>query len=171
VTRTLATSLVISTLVVWTGCVAPPPPGLGERSPAESPTGGLAFTIEWRNVDEFRYERYELDADGTFRGGGGKRAMLHETEWKTALDARAAGDLAKIFRDLGLIERAPAPGDALAPGESVEIAWWVPGRHGTWTVTGACPDLDPLHEACRGLNLGRFRDTLNALPEAGPRTR
>jgi hypothetical protein len=153
------------------GCAATPPPGLGTMSPEDSPTGGLAFTLEWRDTKELRFERYELDADGTFRSGGGQRAMLHETEWKTSLDARAAGDLAKIFRDLELTERAPAPGEAAAPGREVEIAWWVPGRHGAWTVKGACPELDPLQEACRGINLVRFRDTLNALPEAGPRPR
>lgn len=163
--------ILAATAVIAAGCAAPSPPGLGSRTPAESPTGGLAFTVEWRDVDEYRFERYELDADGTFRGGGGKRAMIHETEWKTSLDARAAGDLAQIFRDLELTERAPAPGDAPAAGRTVEITWWLPGRHGSWTVNGACPDLAPLHEACRGVNLGRFRDTLNSLPEAGPRPR
>lgn len=162
-------AFVVGCLLV-AGCAAAPPPGLGTRSPEESPTGGLAFTIEWRNADELRFERYELDADGTFRGGGGQKAMLHQTEWTTVLDARAAGDLARIFRDLGLTERAPSPGEAFSPGQVVEIAFWVPGRRGAWTVKGACPELDPLHEACRGLNLSRFRDALNALPEAGPRS-
>lgn len=166
------TRTIVAGCLLLAGCASVvPPPGLGTKSPEESPTGGLAFTIEWRNAGEFRYERYELDADGTFRGGGGRKAMLHETEWTTTLDARAAGDLARIFRDLELTERAPAPGEAFSPGQEVEIFWWVPDRHGSWMVPGACPSLDPLHEACRGVNLDRFRDTLNALPEAGPRPR
>jgi len=156
----------------FAACTAPPAPGLGtERGQvtlADSPTGGFAFRIEWRDTIEFRFERFELDANGEFRTGGGQVAMLHGTDWGLRLSPSDAARLAALARGL-----PPIDGAALAveptPGRMVELEWWSPGVHERRTFDGLAPALEPLRTECRALGLRRFRPVLDALPEAGPR--
>lgn len=139
-----------------------------------SPTGGVAIVFEDREIDEQRFRRFELDADGTLHVGGGRTALRRETDWSCTPSAE------ELRAILGAAERAslqeadiacdPVPeGDSDPMKTTIEYAW--PGGKRRIDLVGTCPAIEPLRAAFEQASLARFKRQLDALPEAGARKR
>jgi hypothetical protein len=166
------------------GCAAPVT--VARAGDADSPTGGLSIVYFDRELSEQRHRRYELLADGTFRVGSGRAALLGNTDWEGRATQEQIDAILGAAREGGLFDGEPVCEPALVDGKetiftTIEIAMpndapdRRPGRPArfSYRLEGRCPSVLPLRAAFEDAARVRFDPQLNALPQPGlqPRRR
>ncbi|MBL9147380.1 MAG: hypothetical protein JNM94_01670 [Phycisphaerae bacterium] len=159
------------TVLALSGCTAPMSVQAGDAS---SPTGGVAIVFQERDVDELRFRRYELDADGTLRIGGGRSAQRMTTDWTGTASAEQIASILSAARtanlESGEIACQTDPNDQGEPVRTtIEYAW--PDGRRRLDLVGNCPSILPLRDVFESIGRARFQRHLDQLPEAGPQPR
>lgn len=142
----------------------------GDPADATSPTHGVAILFEERNPPQSIFRRYELYPDGTFKVGGGKVALMHQTDWSGQPSAEEIAAILAAADAAQLAFGGPACEPALVDGsESIytTIEYASPSVNRSFALEGRCPSLTPLREAFERAALVRFKRQLDALPDAG----
>jgi hypothetical protein len=165
--RALA-ALLVAALLSLVGCNAPMTVEAGD---ATSPTGGVAIVFQERDVDELRFRRYELDADGTLRIGGGRSAQRQTTDWTGTATAEQIASILQAAREANLeagdVVCHDDPNDDGDPVRTtIEYAW--PEGRRRHDLVGDCPAILPLRTVFETIGRARFQRHLDQLPEAGP---
>ncbi len=151
------------------GCAAPMTMKAGDAD-ATSPTRGVAILFEERNPPQSIFRRYELYPDGSLKVGGGKVALMHQTDWVGQPSAEEIAAILTAADGAQLASGGPACAPELVDGSEslfTTIEYASPAVSRSFALEGRCPSLAPLREAFERAALVRFKRQLDALPEAG----
>lgn len=139
-----------------------------------SPTGGRSLSIQHWEPSEGKVAYYEIDREGVFGCSGGIDAEVRQVTWSTALDA---SDLARLLDPPARVswwdrldgEIDAASSDPAANPSRTLIRFVGPGVERERRVRGPAASIEPLLARMREIAMGRFAQTLDALPRAGER--
>lgn len=131
-------------------------------------TEGRSLEYLWSVPSESRTAYYVVGTDGSFASSGGALARDRATTDRTTLDDE---DVGTFLRLLDATDFARRP-DAAGQGEPLhELRVRVDRSTHAFVVRGANPSIDALREWCASIALRKYRDVIDAQPEAGVRRR
>ncbi len=139
-----------------------------------TPTGGRSLSVRSWAPAERRIAYYEIDREGIFGTSGGVDAEIGEVTWSTPLEPAEfewlldplseASWWAQLDRE---IENAPPDASTDPPRTLVRFVGPLFDRERTFR--GEIASIAPLLARLREIAMGRFEETLDALPRAGER--
>lgn len=143
-----------------------------------SPTGGRTLSIQHWTPAERKIAFYEIDREGVFGTSGGVDAEIGQVTWSTALDQT---DLDRLLDPPTAPEwwdaldreiAAASSDDGGSEGDTTtrtRIRFVGPTLDRERSFRGTAASVEPLLARMRELAMGRFTETLDALPRAGER--
>jgi len=139
-----------------------------------TPTGGRSLSVRHWEPAERRVAYYEIDREGVFGTSGGVDAEIGQVTWSTPLDAAELERLLDPLSETSWWTRLDrdienATPDASADSPRTRIRFLGPLFDRERTFRGDIALVAPLLARLRELAMGRFEETLDALPRAGER--
>ena len=131
-------------------------------------TEGTSLEMHWNSAAKDRISYYIVETSGEFRCSGGVLAADRATTFRTPL---TDGDIAEYLQLVVALNAADRPEEVGKSGDRTEvIVRDARGKH-EFLVFGADRSVEALRAWCASIALRQYRDTIDAQPEAGPRTR
>ncbi|MFM1866772.1 MAG: hypothetical protein RL591_180 [Planctomycetota bacterium] len=131
-------------------------------------TEGTSLEMHWNNAAKDRISYYIVETSGEFRSSGGAMAADRATTFRTPLSDE---DIAEFLRLVIALNAANRPEEVGEKGDRTEVVVRdARGKH-EFLVFGADAQVEALRAWCASIALRQYRDTIDAQPEAGPRTR
>jgi hypothetical protein len=135
-----------------------------------SPTGGVGLHLWYAQPATGQYQLFEVDADGSFRYGGGMEAFNRRTDWSGRLtDAEARAFRETVDRAGWLTAQDPARRDGESP--LAECRLYAGGKTRAFEIRGPDPAVKGLVDSLQAIANQRFERFLQRLPEAGTQVR
>jgi hypothetical protein len=142
--------------------------GCGPTAVKNDRTEGTSLEMHWNSAAKDRISYYIVETSGEFRSAGGAMAADRTTTFRTPLRDE---DIAEFLRLVIALDAANRPEEAGEKGDRTEVVVRdARGKH-EFLVFGADARVEALRAWCASIALRQYRDTIDAQPEAGPRTR
>lgn len=131
-------------------------------------TDGRKLEYLWSVPSEGRAAYYVVATDGAFTSSGGTLALDRGTSDRTTLSDDDVAEFVRLLEATSFRERS----DASCKGEPRhELRVRVGGSTHAFEVCGADASLEALRTWCAAIALRKYRDVIDAQPEAGSRRR
>ena len=139
-----------------------------------TPTGGRSLSVRHWEPAERRVAYYEIDREGVFGTSGGVDAEIGQVTWSTPLDPAEFERLLDPMSETSWWTRLDREIEDATPDASTDpprtlVRFVGPLFDRERTFRGEIALVDPLLALLRELAMGRFEETLDALPRAGER--
>ena len=131
-------------------------------------TEGVSLELHWNSAAKDQIAYYIVDTSGDFRSSGGAMAADRATTFRTPLQD---ADIAVYAERLAALDARNRPSKSGDDGDRTEVVVRDAfGKH-EFVVRGKDPAVDALRAGGASIALRQYRDTIEAQPEAGPRSR
>jgi len=142
--------------------------GCGPTAVKNDRTEGTSLEMHWNSAAKDRISYYIVETSGEFRSSGGVMAADRATTFRTPLSDNDITEFLRLTIDLNAANR---PEEAGEKGDRTEVVVRdARGKH-AFLVFGTDAKVEALRAWCASIALRQYRDTIDAQPEAGPRTR
>jgi len=131
-------------------------------------TEGVSLELHWNSAAKDQIAYYIVDTSGDFRSSGGAMAADRATTFRTPLQD---ADIAAYTERIAALDARNRPSKSGDVGDRTEVTVRDAfGKH-EFVVRGKDAAVDALRAWCASIALRQYRDTIEAQPEAGPRSR
>lgn len=140
----------------------------GPEPVAADRTGGRTLEYLWSIPSERRAAFYLVSTDGSFASSGGSLALDRAASDRTTLSDADVAEFVQCLEGIGFRARPDASCDG-EPFHQVRIR--ADGAIHVFESCGEDPALEKLRAWCASMALRKYRDVIDAQPEAGARRR
>lgn len=133
-----------------------------------SPTRGMGLVLWWGRIDTRQYEYLVLYTDGSMDYAGGMKAFDRQPEWHGQVPPDVCGQVRAIVDQAGWMT-AKDPNLHTEESPVAELVVSNGDRKRDFTIRGPNESVIRIRELLSKVAQARFRQEMQALPEAGPR--
>lgn len=142
--------------------------GCGPDAVRADRTGGRTLEYLWSIPSERRAAFYLVSTDGSFASSGGSLALDRAASDRTTLSDADVGEFLQLLEGSGFRDRP----DGSCDGEPLhQVRVRADGATHAFEVCGIDASLEALRNWCASVALRKYRDVIDAQPEAGARRR
>jgi len=150
------------------GLASMAPVSCGPEPVGADRTGGRTLEYLWSIPSERRAAFYRVSTDGSFASSGGSLALDRATSDPANLSDADIDEFVRCLEGIGFRARPDASCDG-EPFHQVRIR--ADGATHAFEFCGEDPTLEKLRAWCASMALRKYRDVIDAQPEAGARRR
>lgn len=136
---------------------------------AQSPMGGVTLELRVRDVGGL-HAAYLVHEDGTLMFAGGQDARWDRPTWTGSMTAEQIDQLIDLLEAHGWFDRSPTS-TSDPPERRYEATLRSPRGERRYKVSGASPQVEPVHELLKQIAAARLDPFLDQQPKAGSQIR